>query len=114
MLLPSPQRKSDQLEVRPQLETPEQIARSIERDQALSIQARRRREQTAAERDQFELTRDRIYLGVELVVIVLLLVIAVASLIAGQHGIAGVALGGGVGLSGLVAVLHRPAKSGAS
>lgn len=114
MLLPSPRKRSDQLEAPLPLDTPEQVARSLERDQALRVRARRQREQTALERDRFELTRDKVYLAVELVVIMVLLVIAVASFLVGQREIAGVALGGGVGLSGLVAVLHRPTKPHAS
>jgi len=115
LLLQRPAKKSNQVEDLPlQLETPEQIRLSVERDQALSIRAQRQREQTAVERDRFELSRDKIYLAVELVVIALLLVIAAISSIAGQREIAGVALGGGVGLSGLVAVLHRPGRPGVS
>jgi hypothetical protein len=90
-------------------------------DYALGVRARRKQEENKAregeiknDQAQFALRREKVYLAVELIVVALLLVIAVASFIAGQHGIAGVALGGGVGLSGLVAVLHRPAKPSAS
>lgn len=103
MLLPSPHKKSDQLEASPQLDTPEQIRLSVERDQALSIRAQRQREQTAVERDRFELTRDRIYLTVELVLLgVVLLVAAVLWLTAHEatalYLLGSGGIGGGLGL----------------
>lgn len=114
MLLPQSQRKTKQAGSPPPLETPEQISRSVERDEALIIQARCKREQIFADRDRFELVRDKIYLVVELAATTILLIIALASFIAGESKLAFSALGGGLGLTGLIATLHRPSKPSAS
>lgn len=78
MLLPSPHKKSDQLQASPQLETPEQISLSVERDQALRVQAQRERDEIAVERDRFELDRDKVVFGFELIGAVLALIVLAA------------------------------------
>jgi hypothetical protein len=104
--LPQSHRKPVQLEAPPLLETPEQVRRSIERDQALCIRAQREREKIAVERDRFELTRDRVYLGVELVLLVIVLLVA-AGLWLTAHETAALYLLGSGGIGGGVGLLVR-------
>ena len=110
MLLPSPHKKSDRLEAPPQLETPERVTRSIERDQALSIRAQRQQEENTViagriENDdrQFELTRKKIIFSIEFLItaisfISLLIVLFTnpalvpISLLSGSSGMGGMGL----------------------
>lgn len=110
LLLPHQQKKSKEAEAPPQLETREQVQHSLDRDRALGIRALRRQEETKARRADFELTRDKLYLVVELITILILLIVSVASFLTGRSELALGTLGGGVGLSGLIAILHRPSK----
>jgi hypothetical protein len=66
LLLPQSRKKSSQTDPELSLGTPDGVRRAEERDRALTARARRRREEIAAERAHFELTRDRITFGVEL------------------------------------------------
>jgi len=75
MLLPQSQ-KSKQVDLPPPLETPEECRRSEERDKALTRRAKRREAEAVADRTRFELTRDRIVFGIELVVSLALLMAA--------------------------------------
>lgn len=109
MLLPSPRRKLDQLEAPPPLETPEQVARSIERDQAFSVRTRRQREQTALERDRFELTRDKIIFGSELIGAVIALIVLVV-LLAFNPELLPITLLSGGGLGGMGILLRKPSS----
>lgn len=103
MLLPQPHKRSVQVEASPQLETSEQIRLSVERDQALSVRARREREQTAVERDRFELTRDRVYLAVELTLLGIVLAVAAVLWLTAHEKAALCLLGsGGIGELGLL------------
>ena len=81
----------------------EEIGRSIERDQALIVRTRRQREEIATDRDRFELTRDKIYLGVELISASVVLVSALSLCLVG-HFFWGLTLlgGGGGGLGWLL------------
>lgn len=75
MLLPqSP--KSKQVDHPPPLETPEDCRRAEERDKALTRRAKRREAEASADRTRFELTRDKIIFGIELVVSLTVLIAA--------------------------------------
>jgi hypothetical protein len=67
LLLPQHRRKSKQVDIPPRLETPDQVRRSEERDRALARRAWRKREEVSAERARFELARDRIVFGLQLI-----------------------------------------------
>jgi hypothetical protein len=95
LLLPQLHRRSGQVETAAPLETPEQVARSIERDRALSIRARREREQTSSERDRFELTRDKIVFGLQAGLAIVVLAAALIILVINPELIPVTVLGGG-------------------
>src|SRR3954463_2714147 len=57
-----------QLEPLPRLDTSEDCRLSVERDQALMVRAKRRREEIAADRDCFDLTREKIIFGFEAII----------------------------------------------
>lgn len=82
MLLPHPHRKAKEVEEPARLASPEECQRSEERDRALVSRARRRREEVAANRARFELTRDKIVFGFQLVSAAIALSAAVISLAA--------------------------------
>jgi hypothetical protein len=116
LLLPQPQKKTKEAEAAPTLETAEQVERSLREDRALGFRALRRQADNNAregeirnERAEFELVRDKLYLVLELIAMVIFLIVAGASLLAGGSRLALGALGG-AGLSGLIAVLHPPSK----
>lgn len=106
MLLPQPRRKSRKVDPAPRLETPEQVRSSEALDQALTTRAKRQQEEAAAERARFELTRDKIVFGFELTLAVLMATALVITL-ALDPGLIPLALLGGSGVGGLVAVARR-------
>jgi hypothetical protein len=114
LLVPQPKRKLDQLEALPPLETPEQVQRSMESDLALNIRAQRRQEesaaasrQVAADRDHFELTRDKIIFGFQLVGAVATLIVALILVIVNPDLVRAALAGAGLG--GLGVLLRRRA-----
>jgi hypothetical protein len=106
MLLPQSPKKSKQVDLPPPLETPEDCRRAEERDQALTVRAKRREAEAAAERARFELMRDKVTFGVELVV-ALITFIAAAVVLAFNPELIPVALLSGGGMGWLVAFLKR-------
>jgi hypothetical protein len=106
LLLPQPNRKSRQVETPPRLETPEQVRRSEERDQALARRAQREREEIAVDRARFELTRDKIVFGLEMVVATLVVVAGLVAALRDPGTLPLLLLGGG-GLGGVVAFFRR-------
>jgi hypothetical protein len=60
----------------------------------LGIRALRRQEETKARRAEFEMTRDKLYLVLELITILILLIVFVASFLTGRSEMALGALGG--------------------
>lgn len=114
LLLPQSDKKHRSSEALPQLETPEQVRRSLQRDYALGIRARRiqeenraRGEEVAADRARFDLVREEVTFGLEVLVVVAILLIAVFLYIDGNTVLALLVLGGGAGFRGLAATLHR-------
>jgi uncharacterized membrane protein len=97
---------TSRLDPRPQLETPEECHRSEERDQALTSRAKRLREEVAADRDRFELTRDKIVFGLELALALAMLLVAVI-VIALNPELAPFVLLGGSGIGGVTAAVKR-------
>lgn len=98
MLLPPFRKKSDHPEAAPGLQTPDEVRQAEERDQALTSQARRRREEVAAERARFELTRDKIVFGVELGLAAIVITVTLILSVLNPHMLPAVLLsGGGVG-----------------
>lgn len=106
MLLPQSPRKARQEDLPPSLETPEECRRAEEREQALTLRARRREAEAGADRARFELTRDKITFAVELAVTVVALAAATIVLALHPELIPVTVLSGG-GLSGLVYCLRR-------
>jgi hypothetical protein len=114
LLLPERQKRSAQVERPPQLDTPEQVKRSLEEDYALGVRARRVQEENVAltgevtvERERFELKRDKIYLSLELIVIAIVLAIALLLLINGHGQLTLAVLGGSAGFGGIATLLHH-------
>ncbi len=89
----------------PSLDASEQIQFSIRREQALIVRAKREREQVAVERDHFELTKDKIAFGFELLLAVIAVVAVLIVLVANPDLIPGSLLGGGI-LGGGIGLLR--------
>ncbi|HSS42606.1 MAG TPA: hypothetical protein VLK37_08685 [Solirubrobacterales bacterium] len=106
MLLPQPRRKPGRTSSTPHLETPEEVKRSEEFDQALVSRARRRQEEVAADRARFELNRDRTIFGFELVLVALVVAVGAVALAKGSELMPLVMLGGG-GVGGVAAIVKR-------
>lgn len=106
MLLPQSPKKSKQVDLPPSLETPEECRRAEERDKALRVRAKRRKEEAAADRARFELTRDKIVFGFQLAVAGIVFVGAVLVLAFNPESIPMALLGGG-GIGGLAAFFKR-------
>lgn len=88
------------------LDTPEQVARSIERDQALIVQARRERDQIATDRDRFELSRDKIVFGFEFAG-TLMILIALLAVVVTDPKFLPISLLSGSGVGGIGLLLRR-------
>lgn len=108
MLLPQSPKKYKQVDLPPQLETPEECRRAEERDRALTKRAKRREAEAVADRARFELTRDKVVFGFELVVAGIVLIAAVRGM-AFNPELIPVALLSGGGVGGSVALLKRKA-----
>ena len=106
MLLPQPRRKLSQTHSAPPLETPEQVKRSEERDQALSGRARRELEEVVADRARFELSRDRIVFGFELILVAVAVAVGTVALVRDPELMPLVLLSGG-GIGGVAAMVRR-------
>ncbi len=113
MLLPQPSKKPKQSELPPQLDTPEQVTRSIEHDHALTVRAQRQQAESAAvssrvaaKRDRFELTRDQIRFAFELIGVVVALIVMTIIVISKPELLPVTLLSGG-GLGGIAAALHK-------
>jgi hypothetical protein len=111
LLLPQSDKKHRAAEPLPQLETPEQIRRSLQRDHALGVRARRiqeesraRAEELAVDRARFALTREKVYFGLE--IFFLVLIVALLWLY-GNTVLALLVLAGGAGFRGLAPIFHR-------
>lgn len=104
MLLPqSP--KSKQVDLPPPLETPENCRLAEERDKALTRRAKRREAEAIADRARFELARDKVVFGIELIVSLTVLVAAAVVLALNPELIPVAFLSGG-GIGG-VAVFRK-------
>jgi uncharacterized membrane protein len=110
LLLPQPHKKSKQVDRPPRLETPEKCQRSEERSRARWQEIQVQREEVAADRDRFELARDKIVFGLELALVVVMLLVAVI-VIALNPALAPVVLLGGSGVGGVTAVFKRRSAS---
>lgn len=98
MLLPQARKKSRQSDPALSLQTPDQVRQAEERDRALTRRARRRREEVAAERARFELTRDKIVFGFELVLTAIVVAVTLVLSALNSSLVPAVLLsGGGVG-----------------
>lgn len=106
MLLPQSPRKSRQADSPRPLETPEECRRAEERDQALTKRAKRREAEAAADRARFELSRDKVIFGIELVVAPVMLVVTVLFM-AFNPELIPVTLVSGGGIGGLLAFFKR-------
>ncbi|HEY6730665.1 MAG TPA: hypothetical protein VI039_06530 [Solirubrobacterales bacterium] len=113
MLFPQPRKRAvPQLQESPvDLSTPEKVQRFIEANVALSVEAKRKQEENAAEagriandRGRFELKRDKLYLVLGLALIGLLLIVAAVLWFIGSETAALYLLGSG-GLGSVVAFL---------
>lgn len=93
----------------PRLETPNQFRRSEARDRALTLRARREREEVAVRRDSFELTRDKVVFGFELALAVAVVAAVVVLLVGNPDLLPVVLLGGGLGY---LANFRRRQRSG--
>ena len=107
MLLPQHRRKFTQ-DPPQELETPEQIQRSIERDRALIFKTRREREEIATDRVRFELNREKMLVGIAMAALIALAVV----LILNPQLIPVTLLGSG-GLKILADLLSRPSGQSA-
>jgi hypothetical protein len=96
MLLPQ-SAKSKQRDLPPPLETPEECFRAEERDEALTRRAKRREAEALADRARFELTRDKIVFGIELIVSLTVLVATAGVLALNPELVPMALLGGGIG-----------------
>jgi len=110
LLLPQPRKKTIATSAGARLGSPQEVGRSIERDQALTAQARREREQIAAERDRFELTRDKALFALEALATVALLVSLAVLALANPSLLPALLLGGG-GAGGIGLLLGRRSAS---
>jgi hypothetical protein len=96
LLLQQARKKSKQVDLPPQLETPEDCQRSEEMSRARWLEIQVQREEVAANRDCFELTRDKFVFGFEVtltaasfVAFLVLLVANPALLLLGLSGSSG-------------------------
>ena len=106
MLLPQSPKKSKQVDLPPLLETPEECRRAEEQDQALTMRAKRREAEAAADRARFELSKDKLIFSLELALAAVALVAVVVFLAINPELIPVTLLGGG-GLGGFAALLKR-------
>jgi len=104
-----PPRKKSQPDPPPRLDTPEQIHHSEARDRALITRAQREQEETAANRAQFELIRDKIVFAVELLVAIALATAALVASLRDPELIPLLLLSGG-GVGGVAAFVRRRAS----
>lgn len=98
-----------QLDPLPQLETSEDCRLSEERDQALMIRAKRRREEAAADRSCFDLTREKIIFGFE-VTLTAASLMAFLVLLVVNPALLPLGLSGSSGCGSLLLLLRRPAS----
>jgi uncharacterized membrane protein len=106
LLLPQPHKKSKQVDLPPRLETPEECQRSEARSRARWHEIQLQREEVAADRDRFELARDKIVFSFELALAVIM-VLAAVIVIALSPELAPFVLLGGGGIGGVATVLKR-------
>jgi len=99
------------------LSNPEQVRRSIERDLALTVKAKREQEENVVEegrvnnaRRRFELTRDQVVFGFKLVVTMLFMIALVVSALTHPEPIKLLFTGVGT-VAGVVSLLFRPAPT---
>jgi hypothetical protein len=95
----------------PSLASQEDVEASLERDRALTSRALRQREEIVNARQRFELRREKIYLGLELIVLAIAVLLAVVLWVRGKEAVSLVFLGGGASFGGLAALLHHRSGS---
>jgi hypothetical protein len=99
-------RKSGQAEALSQLETPEQVKNSVQRDQALIVRAEREKAQIAVARGHFELACDKAVFGFRFTLAIVGLLALLVVLIVNPELIPAALLSGG-GLGAISALVRR-------
>lgn len=99
------------------LSNPEQVQRSIERDLALTVKAKRKQEENIVEagrvknaRSRFELTRDQIVFGLKLTVTMFCMIALAVFAFTNAEPVKLLLSGGGT-VTGVISLLFRPAPA---